>query len=85
MAVISLGFQILRYFDSKTRICISASCQTSLFEGLLHVMIEMLSSHLMQSDIIINGHVRKCVKLSLFSLTIDCISNGVNYFRLPNF
>ena len=34
---------------------------------LLHAMIGMLSSHLMQSEIIINGLVRKCVKLSPFS------------------
>ena len=33
----------------------------------LHVMIGMLSSHLMQSEIIIYGLVRKCVKLSPFS------------------
>ena len=34
---------------------------------ILHVMIGMLSSHLMQSEIIIDGLVRKCVKLSPFS------------------
>ena len=34
---------------------------------ILHVMIRMLSSHLMQSEIIIYGLVRKCVKLSPFS------------------
>ena len=34
---------------------------------ILHVMIEMLSSHPMQSEIIIYGLVRKCVKLSPFS------------------
>ena len=34
---------------------------------ILHVMIGMLSSHLMQSDIIIYGLVRKCGKLSPFS------------------
>ena len=34
---------------------------------ILHVMIGMLSSHLMQSEIIIYGLVRKCVKLSPFS------------------
>ena len=33
----------------------------------LNVMIGMLSSHLMQSEIIIYGHVRKCAKLSPFS------------------
>ena len=33
----------------------------------LHVMIGMLSSHLMQSEVIIYGLVRKCVKLSPFS------------------
>ena len=30
------------------------------------IMIEMLSSHLMQSEIIIYGLVKKCVKLSPF-------------------
>ena len=34
---------------------------------ILHVMIGMLSSHLMQTEIIIYGLVRKCVKLSPFS------------------
>ena len=34
---------------------------------ILHEMIKMLSSHLMQSEIIIYGLVRKCVKLSPFS------------------
>ena len=34
---------------------------------ILHVMIRMLSSLLMQSEIIINGLVRKCVKLSPLS------------------
>ena len=34
---------------------------------ILHVMIRMLSSRLMQSEIIIYGLVRKCVKLSPFS------------------
>ena len=34
---------------------------------ILHVMIGMLSSHLMQSGIITHGLVRKCVKLSPFS------------------
>ena len=34
---------------------------------ILHVTIGMLSSHLMQSEIIIYGLVRKCVKLSPFS------------------
>ena len=34
---------------------------------ILHVMIRMLSSHLLQSEIIIYGLVRKCVKLSPFS------------------
>ena len=37
---------------------------------ILHIMIEMLSSHLTQSEIIIYGLVRKCVKLSPFSKTI---------------
>ena len=34
---------------------------------ILHVMIGMLSSHLVQSEIIIYGLVRKCVRLSPFS------------------
>ena len=34
---------------------------------ILHIMISMLFSHLMQSEIIIYGLVRKCVKLSHFS------------------
>ena len=34
---------------------------------ILHVMIGIPSSHLMQSSIIIYGLVRKCVKLSPFS------------------
>ena len=34
---------------------------------ILHVIIGMRSSHLMQSEIIIYSVVRKCVKLSLFS------------------
>ena len=34
---------------------------------ILHVMIRMLFSHLMQSEIIIYGLVRKCLKLSPFS------------------
>ena len=34
---------------------------------ILHVMIGMLPSHLMQSEIIIYGLVRKCVQLSPFS------------------
>ena len=37
------------------------------YSFILHVMIGMLSSHLMQSEIIIYGFVRKCVKLSPFS------------------
>ena len=36
-------------------------------EGSLYVMIRMLSSHLMESEIIIYGLVKKCVKLSPFS------------------
>ena len=36
----------------------------------LYVMIGMLSSHLMHSEIIVYGLVRKCVKLSPFSYTI---------------
>ena len=34
---------------------------------MLHVMIGILILHLMQSEIIIYGLVRKCVKLSPFS------------------
>ena len=34
---------------------------------ILHVMIRMFSLHLMQSENIIHGLVRKCVKLSPFS------------------
>ena len=34
---------------------------------ILHVMIRMLSLHLMESEIIIYRLVRKCVKLSPFS------------------
>ena len=34
---------------------------------ILHVMIRMLPSHLMQSEIIIYGLVKKCVKLSPIS------------------
>ena len=41
------------------------STRKALF--ILHVMIEMLFSHLMPSEIIIYGLVRKCVKLSPFS------------------
>ena len=35
--------------------------------SILHVIKETLSSHLMQLEIIINGIVRKCVKLSPFT------------------
>ena len=34
---------------------------------ILYLMIGMLSSHLMQSEIIMYGLIRKCVKLSPFS------------------
>ena len=44
-----------------------------------HVMIEMLSSHLMQSEIIIHGLVRKGVKLSPVSETIFILDLVVNY------
>ena len=46
---------------------------------ILHVMIEMLSLHLMQSEIIIYGLVRKCVKLSPFSKTIFILDLALNY------
>ena len=39
----------------------------SLYIACNDVMIRMLSSYLMQSEIIIYGLVRKCVKLSPFS------------------
>ena len=42
-------------------------------------MIGMLSSHLMQSEIIIYGLVRKCVKLSPFSYTIFILDLVLNY------
>ena len=45
---------------------------------ILHVKIGMLSSHLMQSEIIIYGLVRKCVKLSPFSLTILTLDLAIN-------
>ena len=41
-------------------------------------MIGMLSSHLMQSEIIIYGLVRKCVKLSPFSWTIFILDLALN-------
>ena len=43
---------------------IERTFQTALF--ILHVMTGMLSLYLMQSEIIIYGIVRKCVKLSPF-------------------
>ena len=46
---------------------------------ILHVMIGMLSLHLMQSEIIIYGLVRKCVKLSPFSYTIFILDLALNY------
>ena len=46
---------------------------------ILHVMIGMLSSHLMQSEVIIYGLVRKCVKLSPFSETIFILDLALNY------
>ena len=42
-------------------------------------MIGMRSSHLMQSEIIIYGLVRKCVKLSPFSKTIFILGLALNY------
>ena len=54
-----------------------------IFKGkslyILHVMIGMLSSHLMQSEIIIYGLVRKCVKPSPFSQTIFILDLALNY------
>ena len=46
---------------------------------ILHVIIGMLSSHLMQSEIIIYGLVRKCVKLSPFSYTIFILDLALHY------
>ena len=46
---------------------------------ILHVIIGMLSSHLMQSEVIIYGLVRKCVKLSTFSQTIFILYLALNY------
>ena len=45
---------------------------------ILHEMIGMLSSHLMQSEIIIYGLVRKCVKLLPFSKTILILDLALN-------
>ena len=47
--------------------------------SILHVMTGMLSSPLLQSEIIIYGLVRKCVKLSPFSLTIFILDLDLNY------
>ena len=44
-------------------------------------MIGMLSSHLMQSEIIVYGLVRKCVKLSTFSYTIFILDLGSKLYR----
>ena len=46
---------------------------------ILHVMIGMLSSHLMQSEIIIYGRVRKCVTLSPFSKTRVILDLALNF------
>ena len=46
---------------------------------ILHVMIRMLFSHLMQSEITIYGLVRKCVKLSPFSETMFILDLALNY------
>ena len=46
---------------------------------ILHVMIRMLSSHLMQSEIIIYGLVRQCVNHSPFSQTIFILDLALNY------
>ena len=48
---------------------------------ILHVMIGMLSVHLMQAEIIIYGLVRKCVKLSRFSQTISIFRFGSKLYR----
>ena len=42
-------------------------------------MIGMLSSHRMQSEIILSGLVRKCVKLSLFFSRIFTLDFNLNY------
>ena len=62
-------FQIRKISWSKTRYMTRVRSSACLGKALfiLHVMIGMLSSHLMQSEIIIYGLVRKCVKLSPFS------------------
>ena len=46
---------------------------------ILHVMIRKLSPHLMQSETIIYGLVRKCVKFSPFSSTIILLDFALNY------
>ena len=46
---------------------------------ILRVIIGMLSSHLMQSEIIIYGLVRKCVKPLPFSQTIFILDLALNY------
>ena len=48
---------------------------------ILHVVIRMLSPHLMQSESIIYGLVRKYVKLSPFSLTIFILDLALNYIE----
>ena len=46
---------------------------------ILHVMIGMPFSPLIQLNIIIYGLVRKCVKLSPFSSTIFILDLDLNY------
>ena len=48
---------------------------------ILHVMIGMLFSHLMQSEIIIYGLVRKCVKTLTFLLDNIYIRFGAKLYR----
>ena len=50
-------------------------------EGSLHIACNdrHVLSFLMQLEIIIYGLVRKCVKLSLFSLTIFILDFDLNY------
>ena len=54
----------------------------SVFKGkalfILHVMIGMLSSPLMQSEIIIHGLVRKSMKLLPFFYTIFILHLALN-------
>ena len=47
----------------------------------MHVIIEILSSHLMQSEILIYGLVRKCVKALTFLLDDIYIRFGAKLYR----